>query len=1113
MAGPPHLPSAKITPPQIGVPLLKRDRLLLTVREGMARRLLLLCAEAGYGKTSLLLSALPEAGVPVAWLTLDESDADPNLFGAGLAAAVSAVVPDFGDHASRVLTMGPDMAELRRALLSGLDTLPETVIVLDDFHAVERNPEVVHLVDELLGTLPPPVHLVIATRTWPRLQILPRLLVQGQATTVDHSHLKFSRDEAATFFRTSHNLDIDDFSAGGLAEHTEGWPAALQLIALRAKAEGRVDVHGTPREIYDYLAATVLDTLDTATRSFVLRTSILTELWSSVCQVLAPEVDAATMLAEVEHSNLFLYRLGDAGPRYRYHQLFAEFLRQRVSTQEGSEALCALHIAAAQQLESEGMPDLAVHHYFAAGELGEAERVMKPLHGDRLTARLAYTFRDLTLRLPEDVQQRYPWMTRCGASACRYVGDYAGGLALAQRAAAAARGRDPNLWAFSMHGIAVMLSHMDRFAEAAGTCRDALASLEPDVEPRWKIALLVVLADSLLQMGRLGEAEGLLPAIERAAPEPQPGKGLREKYFRAAFALARMEFTRATELYRAALEEASAVASHSYQVWILTDMVAVELGRRDLAAARTTLQRAQAGHELTGERLADLQLTNHAGSVALMAQDLLEAARLYQRTLESWRDSDTQGPRILALLGLARVARAQGNLVEAESLLNAASSTAERLSFGRLLPEVRLAQISLLHERGQATRAAALLPSMREAFSDWHTPQGLARVALWEAQLSAPPSEDQLRIAVSQAAPAKDDLVAFLAEEAVWTAPLLLTAIRHGIEPRAAEDLLVALGSDAVDALIAILADSRMRHRAITLLGAIGDPRARRPLLQLARRDAHVRLLCEEVVARLRAPEPVSLRILLLGRFDTLSNGKPIADAAWKTQKVKTLLKFLLLHRHRSASHDEIIEALWPDADPRAGEVSLKGAVKMLRHTLEPMLEGIRSSFIVRSGSGFRFEAAGRCWIDVDEYDRLVGETRGHEAAGRLSEAVTALEQAAVLYRGDLLEEDRYADWPAAERERRREIQITILETLADLHARRRDYRRALDIIQRVLALDRLREPAYRNLMRYALARGDRQAAIRAYLTCEQSLREELGVGPQPETVALYDQARALASA
>jgi len=905
---------------------------------------------------------------------------------------------------------------------------------------------------------------------------------------------------------------MDDLLAGGLTERTEGWPAALQLIALRAKAQGRTDVHGTPREIYDYLAATVLDTLDPVTRGFVLRASILAELWPSVCQALAPEVDAGAMLAEVERSNLFLYRLDDAGPRYRFHQLFAEFLQQRLSDEEGSKAVSALHYAAAQRLEAEGIPDLAVRHYFAAGALGEAERVMKPLHGDRLTSRLAYAFRDLALRLPEDVQRQYPWMTRCGASACRYVGDYAGGLALAQRAAAAARGRDPNLWAFSMHGIAVMLLHMDRFAEAERICRDALASLEADVEPRWKIALLVVLADSLLHLGRLGEAEGLLPAIEHAAPEPQPGKGLREKYFRAALAMARLEFALAAQGYRAALEEAAAVASQTYVTWILTDIVAVELARHDLAAARRTLERAQGAHARTGERLTDLQLTNHAGSVALLARDLSEAARLYQRTLELWRDGETQEPRIQALLGLARVARAQGSLTEAESLLNAASSTAERINFGRLLPEVRLEQLSLLHEHGDTARAAALLPSVRDTFTDWDTPPGLARAALWEAQLSAPASDSLLHSAVSQAAQTKDDLIPFLAEEAAWTAPLLLTAIRRGIEPRAAEELLVALGPHAVDALIRGLADLHVRHRAIALLGAIGDPRARRPLLQLARKDPQVRTLCEHAVARLRAPEPVSLRISLLGRFETLSNDTPIPDAAWKTQKVKTLMKFLLLHRHRSVSRDEIIEALWPDADPGAGEVNLKGAVKTLRQTLEPLLEGSRSSFIVRSGSGFRFEAAGRCWIDIEEYDRLLGAARNHEAAGRLPEAVTALEQAAALYRGDLLEEDRYADWPAAERERRRETQITVLETLADLHARRRDYRRALDAIQRVLALDRLREPAYRHLMQYALARGDRQAAIRAHLTCEQALREELGVGPQPETVALYEQARALVS-
>ncbi|HEY6103178.1 MAG TPA: hypothetical protein VI007_08135, partial [bacterium] len=386
-----HIPTAKITPPRIGVPLLRRDRLLSEVQRGMSCKLLVISAEAGYGKTSLLLSALPDAPLPVAWLTLDESDADPHLFSAALVAALRVVVQDFGSQVLDILTSGPTLLELRRALFSALDALPETVIVLDDFHTVANHPETVRLVQEVLASLPPSLHLVIAGRTPPPLPSIARLLVQGQAVVLHSNKLRFSDSETAAFLRTSHGLDLAEPVLRRLAQRTEGWPAALQLIALGVRTRGLTDADVTPPELYAYLASAVLKALDAEIRGFLLRTAILTELWPSICRVVAPEADPETMLAEIERRNLFLYRLDDVEPRYRYHHLFAEFLRRRLQEESGAAAVTRLHGDAARHLESVGILDEAVRHYFAAGALDEAERAMKPLHGDRLTARLAYT--------------------------------------------------------------------------------------------------------------------------------------------------------------------------------------------------------------------------------------------------------------------------------------------------------------------------------------------------------------------------------------------------------------------------------------------------------------------------------------------------------------------------------------------------------------------------------------------------------------------------------------------------------------------------------------------------------------------------------------------------
>ncbi|HET6947829.1 MAG TPA: AAA family ATPase, partial [bacterium] len=172
-----HIPRAKITPPRLAVPLLPRPRLHDAVRSGAERRLVVLSAEAGYGKTALLLSVLPALDLPTAWVTLDPADADLNLFAAAVAASVARVAPDVPALVDRLLTTGPNPSDVRALLLRLFDDAPPLVVILDDFHTVEHNPEVLDLVDALLAHLPAHLHIILATRTWPRLGSLPRLLV------------------------------------------------------------------------------------------------------------------------------------------------------------------------------------------------------------------------------------------------------------------------------------------------------------------------------------------------------------------------------------------------------------------------------------------------------------------------------------------------------------------------------------------------------------------------------------------------------------------------------------------------------------------------------------------------------------------------------------------------------------------------------------------------------------------------------------------------------------------------------------------------------------------------------------------------------------------------
>lgn len=1109
MAETPHILRAKISAPRIGVALVPRGRLRATVEEALRRRLVVLSAEAGYGKTALLLDVLPTLDLPVAWVTLDTGDADLNLFAATVAAALARAVPEAAAPVDGLLVAGPDQRKVLEILLTMLDEAPPLLIVLDDFHTVEGAPQVQDLVDGLLQGLPPHAHLIIASRTWPTLRSLPRLIVQGEALQVDADRLRFTPDEVSQLLR-GHDLPVSPDILEDVVRRTEGWPAAVHVAALAARAHGPKALSGTPRQIFDYLTTSVLDDLPLGLREFLLQTSILSQFTPELCRAVVPEADAAAMLEEVERRNLFLYRLDETGPRYRYHALFAEVLGRRLLWLRGEEGVAALHARAARAFEAAGQPDEAVRHYFAARALDDAERVMTPLHGDRLTAPMAYTFRDLVSRLPEEILDRHPWMTRCGASAARFVGDYRLGLDLARRTMDASAGRDPNLWAFSVHGVGAMLGHMDRHGEVAALCREALGGLHPGVEERFRRGIIADLIDAHVNLGSVDEAARLLTDFETLAVEgTQPGKTFGVNFYRGTVAAAALEYTRSAALFRASVREAEERGSLNWQLWSWLGALRSEVALGRLDEAREALARALQLQDTARERASELILSHLAGDVHLLAAEDGLAERAFAQTNAAIRDGESMQPWIFAQWGLARVLASRGDMAGAAARLQQAVAACERARLGALLPALRLWELSLLRSTGETERARGILNEVRGRFETWGSAPGLAIAAWWDLLLSpAGPFEPRMRRILSLTLPCAPDVVPFLVQEAPRTAPLLIRATAAGVERDAASSLLLAMSGAAVEPLLAALEDPEQRDAAVPLLGLIGDPRARRALRSLGMRVPALRSRTDEALGRLREPVSVNLSVRMLGGFEVRRGAAPIAEAEWKTQKVKTLLKYLLLHRHRAVPPDELVEALWPEAEPEAAAGRLKTAVKTLRQTLEPLLEGVRSTFIVRTGEGIRFAGGDRCLVDLDEYDAVAREARAHEEAGRLPAAIASLERAAALYRGDLLEEDRYADWIAAPRERRREEHLGAMEWLADLYARRRDHRRAMDAILRVLALDRLREPAYRALMTFALARGDRDAAVRAFQTCDRLLREELGVPPQPETVALYEAAR-----
>src|SRR6266511_1605573 len=352
-----------------------RPLLIERLDEGLARGLLLVCAPAGFGKTSLLADWARRSGLPVAWLSLDEGDNEPARFWRHVVAALDRARPGIAEQVAPLL--GPpapaSFEGLVTALINQLATQPdggEVVLVLDDYHLIDAPP--VHAsLGFLLEHLPPGLHLVLTSRVDPPFG-LARLRARGQLAELRDADLRFTPEEAADLLHGAVGPDLPEAAVAALAARTEGWVAGLQLAGLSLRGQPDVaafvaSFSGSHRFVLDYLAEEVLERQPEPVRGFLLETSVLERLSGALCDAVTGRTDSQRLLEGIERANLFLVPLDAVRGWWRYHQLFADLLRARLQQQQ-PERVPQLHRAAAAWSEAHGLADDAVRHALAAGD-------------------------------------------------------------------------------------------------------------------------------------------------------------------------------------------------------------------------------------------------------------------------------------------------------------------------------------------------------------------------------------------------------------------------------------------------------------------------------------------------------------------------------------------------------------------------------------------------------------------------------------------------------------------------------------------------------------------------------------------------------------------------
>lgn len=409
----------KLTVPRLKKNLVTRHHLIdrlnsnLGGRDGFNRKLTLLSAPAGYGKSTLAIQWVSELSFPVAWLTLDENDNELARFVSYLGAAVAT----FDNRFKRSLDgfnpsqQRPALVEVVTILVNEIASLGKPcILVLDDLQFI-TNQEIIDFIHLLIDYQPPNLHLGIVSREDPHLPIS-RLRANGELLEIRQVDLSFGIDEVGKLMKSDVGLDLSEEEVRILTKRTEGWAVGLQMAAISMAQAADVgefikSFSGSNRFILDYLFDEVLCRLEPEIQQFLLHTSILDSMCCSLCERVTGTEQCHEILAYIERANLFIIPQDEGGVWYRYHALFRDLLshRLRITNQEVENSL---HLRASEWFDLNGYPLQAIQHAIRAEDWERSSKLLISESDQMLRNGEVATLLGLFSRLPETEIVSYP---------------------------------------------------------------------------------------------------------------------------------------------------------------------------------------------------------------------------------------------------------------------------------------------------------------------------------------------------------------------------------------------------------------------------------------------------------------------------------------------------------------------------------------------------------------------------------------------------------------------------------------------------------------------------------------------------------------------------------
>jgi len=1064
----------------VSAPFFVREALRTSLYEGVKphKRLTIVSAGPGYGKTSTVADYVSQSPLPSAWLNLDAYDRDLEPFFTYLVRGIEANWPGCRSQALPLLQAAADKAQAIPAAVGALcEELAEwapdgAILVLDDFHAVEEATQIVEATQALVEYLPDNTQLVVISREVPALR-LGQLRARRQLVELGVEQLRLGVPEIRRLVEALSGRTPDTEELERLYALTDGWAASVIMAATPAgpfnaaqadpaKPPATPTPGGPTRSpqadqaappgagalapqsgeraghqqktflIYEYLAQEVFDQLSEDTRHFMLFTSLLPTIDLDLCEKALGLADAARHIATIRRKNLLLSRERENAIEFHYHPILRAFLQDRLSRDLPPDRTRALRQAAAAAL-AESAPADALDLHLDGQLWDEAEALL------RRCARPAFVdagrqdaLMHLLERFPAAVRAGSAWLQLLEGEILRLRGEYdqaldrleaAEGLAR-QAGDASARGQ-----ALALQAACLGSRGNPRFTARA---REALAALPPED------AAGLALAHNALGLGLQAEDPDAALSHLEAALEHYRRTGdvagrIKVLHNLGLFHTRRGDFDQALAMYGESLRQAADAGRHASPA-THANLANVQIYQGRFAEAWAAAGRGLDLAQLLGFRREEgwcyltLAMAAKGDGDLAKATGYAEAARgaaiaLGDRALEAQ-----------AVAALAEVALQGGAPERAWELAGQAIAIRGLPPDDPALADFKIPSGRILLALGKPAEAAAMLVAARDALAGSHTAYRQAQVHLLLAQV-------QDRLGDAEAAAGARAKARELCET-------------HGFG-----FLLAEVGQAATPA---------------------GTRSAAKPTLQ-------------------PAGAALDLEIRCFGTFAAARQGEAIPSKQWQGHKTKLILAYLLLNR-QGATRDGLAEVLYGD------ELVTRSAILMLlsrlRQALEPDLgKNAPSRYIQFRDGRYYFNFGAKYRLDTEDFEFELKEARQHEGAARAEHLERALSRYAGRYLADLPGEH----WVTSTQEHFHLQAMKAFDELLALRLAERNFEAAATWSDRCLAVDSCAESAHRTKMRALFELGNRQDAIRHFQQMERILDKELGIAPGEDSRNLYE--------